>query len=264
MTEDSFELDFHTVFLLGVFDDDVQVRAQSIKALWEYQEDDLVPVLLNLLHDPEAIVRAEAALALGRYLFGYEVLDRYDELAGEIETALRAVIHDESELTDVRGRALEAVGVRPHEWVHDLIDEAYASGDRRLTISAINAMGCNADLEWLPIVLEEMQNEDGERRFEAAVAAGGIADEGAIEMLATLISDEDVEVQEAAITSLGQIGGPAARSVLLQVAADSTDERVLEVVTDALAEADFGDDPLGFKLHLDQSVADDADEEELD
>ena len=58
----------------------MQVRAQSIKALWEYEDDDLVPVLLRLLHDPEALVRGEAALGLGRFLLRMEVLDRDDAL----------------------------------------------------------------------------------------------------------------------------------------------------------------------------------------
>ena len=260
LAEDNVELDFNTVFMTGLVDDDVQVRAQSVKALWEY--DDLVSVLLRLLRDPEALVRGEAALGLGRFLLRMEVLDRDDALAQQIEGALRARYRDEAELIEVRGRALEALGVRGKDWVHDLIEEAYGSGDRRLTISSIHAMGRNADLAWLPMIIEEMESEDAEMRFEAATAAGGIADEDAIPHLAELTADEDAEVQEAAIAALGQIGGPTARSVLHEVAAESSDGRVLEAVTDALAEADFVEDPLGFKLHLDDSVADDASEDD--
>ena len=225
IVEDNIELDFGTVFMTGLVDDDVQVRSQSVKALWEYEYDDLVPVLLHLLRDPEAIVRGEAALGLGRFLLRMEVLDRDDALAQQIEGALRARYHDEAELTDVRGRALEALGVRGKDWVHDLIEEAYSSGERRLTISAIHAMGRNADIAWLPMIIEGMESEDAEMRFEAATAAGGIADEDAIPHLAELTADEDVEVQEAAISALGQIGGPSSRSVLHEVAAETSDER---------------------------------------
>ncbi len=262
IVEDNIELDFDTVFMSGLVDDDVQVRSQSVKALWEYEYDDLVPVLLRLLRDPEAIVRGEAALGLGRFLLRMEVLDRDDALAQQIEGALRARYHDEAELTDVRGRSIEALGVRGKDWVHDLIEEAYSSSERRLTISAIHAMGRNADTAWLPMIIEEMESEDAEMRFEAATAAGGIADEEAIPHLAELTADEDVEVQEAAISALGQIGGPSSRSVLHDVASETSDERVLEAVTAALAEADFVEDPLGFKIHLDDSVADDASEDD--
>ncbi|TAK64389.1 MAG: phycocyanin alpha phycocyanobilin lyase [Dehalococcoidia bacterium] len=262
MAEDNAELDFGAVFMTGLLDDDVQVRAQSIKALWEYEDDRLVEVLLRLLRDPEAMVRAEAALGLGRYLLRVELSGEDEQLARDVEAALRAKIDDESELVEVRGRALEAVGVRSEPWVHDAIEEAYASGDRRLSISAVHAMGRSADLAWLPIVFDEMDSDDAEMRFEAAMAAGSLGDERAISKLGELSLDADAEVQEAAITALGQVGGPAAREALLNIASGQSDPRVLEAVRDALAEADFIEDPLGFRMYLDRSVAEDAEEED--
>ena len=131
-----------------------------------------------------------------------------------------------------------------------------------MRISAVHAMGRNADGIWLPTVLEEMISDDGEMRFEAAVAAGAIGDEDALASLSELAADEDAEVQEAAIASIGQVGGPAARSILHSLAAEHSDERVLEAVSDALAEADFIEDPLGFRMYMDKSVAEDSDDED--
>ena len=262
LSEDSAEYDFAPVFMAGLFDDDVQVRGESIKGLWEYEGDDLVPVLMRLLGDPEALVRGEAALGLGRYLLRAELSDRADERVVEIESGLRTVLHDAGELPEVRGRALEALGVRRHEWVRDEIDDAYGSGERRMRISAVHAMGRSADPEWLPTILEEMQSDDGEMRFEAATAAGMIAEEDAVPELAALTIDDDAEVQEAAISALGQIGGPAARSALHSVASETRDERVLEAVTDALSEADFMEDPLSVQAFIDQSLSEEQDEED--
>ena len=262
LAEDNVELDFRRVFLIGLFDEDVQVRADSIKALWEYEGDDLPPVLLTLLRDPEALVRSEAALGLGRFLLRAELDGEHGPQVGEWENALRAMLHDPTELSDVQGRALEALGARSHEWVRDEIEEAYSSGDRRMQISAVHAMGRNADLDWLPTILAELHSDDAEMRFEAATAAGSLADEEAISDLAQLAYDEDAEVQEAAISALGQIGGPAARSVLQQVAADSKDERVLEIVSDALAEADFVEDPLGITVNLERSIEEEMEEQD--
>jgi len=260
IVEDNVELDFSRVFLAGLFDDDVQVRAESIKALWEYEGQDLVTVLLRLISDPEAIVRSEAALGLGRFLLRAELSDIVDPRTEEIEAALRATIRDTAELEEVRGRALEALGARGHEWVREIIGEAYASGERRMQISAVHAMGRSTDAEWLPTILEEMHSDDGEMRFEAAIAAGSIGDEEAIGDLAELADDDDVEVQEAAIGALGDIGGPAARSVLHQIASDTKDERVLEAVSEALAQADFGDDPLGIQVSIGRSMAEDQED----
>ena len=262
ISEDNVEYDFDSVFLIGLLDDDVQVRADSIKALWEYEGDDLVTLLLRLLQDPEALVRAEAALGLGRFLMRAELDGRDDPRLGEMEAALRASAYDPTELVDVRGRAVEALGCRAHEWVRDLIEESYSSGERRLQISAVHAMGRSAELDWLPTIMEEMHSDDPEMRFEAATAAGTIAEEEAIGDLAELTQDDDAEVQEAAIASLGQIGGPEARDVLHSVAAASSDERVLEAVSDALAEADFLEDPMTLKQYLDRSVAEDSEEDD--
>ena len=262
LAEDSVEYNFDNVYMAGLLDDDVQVRAESIKALWEYEEPDLARILLRLLKDPEALVRAEAALGLGRFLLRAEVLDKELDELPELEQALRATFQDDAELVEVRGRAIEALGVRGHEWVRDLIEDAYSSGERRLQISAVHAMGRSADPEWMPTLLEEMHSEDPEMRFEAAQAAGELGEEDIIPELASLTQDEDAEVQEAAIAALGHIGGPAARSVLHSVASESGDERILESVTDALSEADFVEDPLGVKLYLDRSVAEDRDEDD--
>jgi len=262
LAEDNVEYDFNNVFMAGLLDDDVQVRAESIKAMWEYEEADLARVLMRLLKDPEAMVRAEAALGLGRYLLRAELLDKELDVVPDIEDTLRAVAGDDAELTEVRGRAIEALGVRAHEWVRDLIEDAYASGERRLQISAVHAMGRSADPDWLPTIIEEMHNEDPEMRFEAAQAAGELGEDDIIPELSALTQDEDAEVQEAAIAALGHIGGPAARSVLHSVASESGDERVLESVTDALSEADFVEDPLGVKLYLDRSVAEDSEEDD--
>ncbi len=59
LAEDEVDVDFNRIFLTGLFDADVQVRADSIKALWEYEDENLIEVLLRLLHDPEAMVRAD-------------------------------------------------------------------------------------------------------------------------------------------------------------------------------------------------------------
>ena len=264
VADDNVDFDFSRVFLAGLLDDDVQVRAQSIKALWEYEGDDLQALLLRLLADPEAIVRSEAALGLGRFLLRAELSDTVAPETEDVESALRATLDDPDELVEVRGRALEALGVRSHEWVRELIEDAYASGERRMQISAVHAMGRSADPEWLPTVMEELHSDDGEMRYEAATAAGLIADEEAIADLAELADDEDVEVQEAAIEALGEIGGPAARGALHQIASDSKDERVLEAVSDALSAADFVDDPLGIQVHINRSVAEDEEDRDED
>jgi HEAT repeat protein len=133
-----------------------------------------------------------------------------------------------------------------------------------MQISAVHAMGRSADLEWLPAITEEMHSDDSEMRFEAAMAAGALGDEEAIADLAELADDDDTEVQEAAIGALGEIGGPAARSALHQIAADTREERILGAVSEALAQADFMDDPMAMAVNIGASIAEDQEERDED
>ena len=247
MAEDNPELDFDAVFMVALDDADATVRGFAIEGLWERQDRDVIPPLVRLVRDdPDPTVRSTAALALGRFV----LLGEFGELRPRdtvtVTDALRAVITDPAELSIVRGRALEALGASSQPSTRDLIQDAYDSGDDRMVVSALHAMGRSADNYWLPTLLNELQSADAELRYEAAGALGEIEDEEAVAYLAELIDDEDTEVQEAAIQSLGRIGGDEARAALRERLTEE-DARVRSAVEAALEHAEFGDDPLGIR-----------------
>ena len=248
LTEDNVELNFDTVFRMGLSDSDAEVRRFGIRGLWEYEERDVIPTLVALLlEDADQSVRAEAALALGRYALKAE----FDEIrasdASLVDDALRRTIADPGQTTEVRARAVEAVGARSQPWVLQVIEDAYHSGEHRLRVSALHAMGRNCDARWLSTLVSEMKSDDAEMRYEAATACGALGDEAAVPHLLPLLKDDDAEVQEAAIQALGQIGGQEAKRALEDCLA-SPEARVRDAALAAIAEVDFGEDPLGFKL----------------
>jgi HEAT repeat protein len=239
LAEDNPELNFDAVFLVSLHDSDPRLRTAALEGLWEYDERDLIPVLIDIMQrDESPEVRAAAALGLGRFV----VLGEFGSLRPadltSIEDALAEAINDSAESEDVRARALESIGARSEPWVSDLISDAYASGSHRMQVSAIHAMGRSCDSDWLPDVIQQLQNDDPELRYEAATAAGMIGDEAAVPHLAFLVHDEDGEVQETAIEALGEIGGPEARGVLVRLLS-SGDERAEEIARDALASMDL-------------------------
>jgi HEAT repeat protein len=246
LAEDNVELNFDAVFSLALADADPLVRRTAVQGIWEHEGRDLIDPLLGLLRsDEDAGVRAEAALALGRFVLQREFDALPAAKAERIEDALRDVFDDVTEVAEVRGRALEALGARSEPWVRDLIERAYDDDDRRLRLSAVHAMGRSCDPDWLSTLLIELESEDAEMRFEAAGALGSIENEEAVEPLIGLLNDEDLEVRIAAIGALGEIGGPLAKEALEELLAEG-DELVHDIVIEALAEADFADDPLGF------------------
>lgn len=247
LAEDSVELSFHAVYLIALADRDAALRRRAIQGLWEYEGRDLIDSLVGLVEsDADAAVRAEAALALGRFVLQGEFDELRSDINARLDEALRRVARDEAEAPEVRGRALEAIGARGEPWVRDLIAEAFDDGDRRLRLSALHAMGRSCDPDWLPELFAELESDDAELRYEAAVALGSIEDESATPHLLPLLRDEDAQVQDAAIAALGQIGGAQAKEVLEELAT-AADERVREAAVAALAGVDFAEDPLGFK-----------------
>lgn len=255
LVEDNIELNFDAAFQIALADRDPDVRKLAIRGLWENDRRETLDGLLKLLtNDPAAVVRAEAGLALGRFVLQAEMGTLAPADAGRVENTLRAVIEDEAEEVEVRGRALEAIGARSESWVADVIEHAFAGADRRLRISAAHAMGRSCDAAWLPKLFDELDNEDPEMRFEAIGAIGLIADESAVQHLLPLLQDEDGEVRSVAVGALGEIGGDAAKEALEELLA--ADDSVLkELAIDALAELEFADDPLSFSVRGDDADA---------
>jgi HEAT repeat protein len=245
LAEDNVELDFDAVFLEAFDDDDATVRIGAIRGLWEHTDRELVPRLIATLQDdPIPAVRAEAALALGRWVLMGEFEQARPRDVEVVTDALRRTAADSTEPPEVRARAVEAAGASSQPWARDLIHDAYDSGEPELLTAAVHAMGRSADSYWTATVIYELHSDDPTLRYEAASAAALIEDEQTVPYLIALLDDPDAEVREQAIMALGEIGGEEAIDAL-RGQANAEDERMREAAVAALEQAEFGDDPLG-------------------
>lgn len=244
-SESDFEMDYTEFGRMTLTDDDEQVRVRAIDALWMDETPGLMRALMGMAKtDPSDRVRASAALALGRFV----LLGEYGNISADeqdaLTTLLLSMLRDPSLDVDVRRRSLEAVANGMHPDVPGEIRRAYDSDDHAWRVSAIFAMGRTSDEQWSRIVLEELENDNDEIRYEAARAAGEIGMDSAVPRLARLLIEDDREIQEIAIWALGEIGGMEARRVLenmLRVVeeSDDVDEELVESIEDALANADY-------------------------
>ena len=260
ITEDNFEVDFGAIYRLGLHDQDPAVRAAAIEGLWEDDNAALIPPLLKLLADPVETVRAAAAGALGRFVYAGELEDIPANKVAPVITALKATYRNAAEAIGVRRRALEALGFLSFEEVGDLIRQGYQHTAQPLRLSAVFAMGRSADDEhWGEIVIRELAASDPEMRFEAARACGELEYVPAVRRLSELLDDVDEDVQEAAVWSLGQIGGDKARQLLTAVL-HSDAEQLYDTAEAALDELEFKGNNLDFTL-IDFEDDDDEDEE---
>jgi HEAT repeat protein len=259
LAEASFEVNYDAIYRHCLSDPDPEVRAVAIDGLWENEEMPLIGRFITALRsDPAPEVRAAAATALGRFVLAGE-LERIDSaIQNRIRTELLTIIHLEGESLEVRRRALESASYACTPETTEALDAAYYHGDERLRLSAIVAMGRSCDRRWQGLVLTELESSSAAMRYEAALAAGELMIRPAVPILARLMADHDLQVRDAAIWALGQIGGPHSKRLLLE-AYEGADEDTQAILDEALAEHALSEGRIEFPLFVDE----DKDQDEL-
>jgi hypothetical protein len=216
-------------------------------------DDEMAGLLLTLAESAEAPVevRERAAISLGPVLELCDV-DGFDDPYAEpsisepvfahIKDRLRAVYEERSAPKVVRRRALEAAVRAEGDWHRKAIAEAYASDDPEWKLTAVFCMQHLDGFE--KQILESLESENPEMRFEAVRAAGGRGVEAAWpHVLAILASegDGDKDLLLAAIDAAGSICREEETDVLLELL-DSEDEEIADAARDALDSIDMNRD----------------------
>lgn len=244
--EDNPELDFSAIFKLCLSGDDEPLLVIALDGLWEHEDRSVIPSMIEVLRSQKGSdVRSAAARALGRFPLLAQEGKLLAKDGGVIQDNLMQVLEDEEEPLAVRRRCLEALAPFNTMEINQQITLAYESLDPDLRASSIFAMGRSGEANWLPILLQELENEDPSIRFETAHACGELGEDEAVPHLVLLLQDEDSEVRLAGISALGEIGGPLARKVLMNCA-KSGDANVEEAARIELETLDAHEDPLGF------------------
>jgi len=242
--EDDVTLDFTRVFRALLDDTDPGIRIRALEGLELEDKYTVVrPILTALKTDESAEVREAAARTAGKFAVLAALGDLPEAIGKDIFEGLLDVLENTSEPFGVRRRALESIAPFQQELVDNYIEDYYYSEEPGAKASALFAMGRNCQVRWLNFVIEELQSDDPEIRFEAARTGGEIGEEEAVPGLLILLDDNDPEIQEASIMALGKIGGQEARQALQQLS-KSHDARIKEAVKSALTELDTCEDPL--------------------
>ena len=238
IAENNVEFLFGRVFRIALADTSPVVRQIAISGLWEDERSDLIDSFVAILAEDESEdVRAAAASALARFADRAASEDLDERAADTVRTALSNAASQNEKSALVRRRALESVAVfGDSASLSEMISNFFDADDTADRASALYAMGRTLDRKWLSTILSEFESDDAEMRFEAARASGELGHSDAVPGLSELIQDGDVEVRQAAIVSLGKIGGTASTRVLESyLAVCPASDR--ELVDEALQEA---------------------------
>jgi len=248
LAEDDIDLEFGEPLLWLLDDDDSGVRASAVEGLWESDSPRVFHRLLAMLRaDPAPAVRVAAAITLGRFAYRAELDELTEHDAQALRNGLLAMILDQRQPLDVRRRSLESAGYfTANIEVQRQVALAYDSDEQLLRESALVAMGRSMLPRWLPVIAKELTSKSPALRYEAARAVGEMAEDARalVPKLVPLLNDDDTEVMLAAIWALGQVGGEAAKRMLLQVR-KSQDEARSQAAAEALEELSLGDSLVG-------------------
>ena len=247
--EDSDTLmSFRHVCRLALTDEDPIVRLVAIRALWNYEEPDLIPTFMHMLtNDSNVDVRAQAASSLGRFIFLCELEQISPDNVKPIKEKLLAIMDSEEEEI-LRLRALESLAFSNRDSVRDLIEEAYQYGDESWVISSLVAMGRSANEDWAPKVLDKLDDPIHKVRLEAVRATGDLGLEEAVPALMYLLEDDDFELLLAAAWSLSKIGGEGIRDALDDLLLKLENEDEIDIIEDALENLTLTEEIEGFSL----------------
>ena len=290
IAETNFELDYSSVIRLALDDPDPEVRIAAIEGVTEDSPLNIAERLIELAQkDNFASVRAAAVGALGYFILQGELGKIPERMSQRVQDVALKLHNNLNEDIDVRRRALEAISNSTRDEVPDLIREAYDDDELLMRVSAVFAMGRTCDDMWSQQVMDELSSEYPQMRYEAARAAGEIELRKALPRLSEMAYDDDREVQEMAIWSMGEIGGQAASALLNQLAVlaeENGDEELSTAISEALSAAslvgedllpmldfseyedDFEDDEFeefeGFDVGLDLEDAEEDDDDRED
>jgi HEAT repeat protein len=265
--DSDYVLSFESLGLFALQDEDPKVREIAIRSLWDYDSRIAMRHFMTMLEtDPVTEVKAEAALALGKFIYLGEIEEIPEKIFNDIENLLlNKIKSNEAEI--IRRRALEAMGFSSRKEVALLINNAFASENDDWKASALLAMGRSADDRWIPQIKSMLTSDNSTLRYEAARSAGELEGKACLPELVKLLDDDEDDVSAAALWSLSQIGGKGIQDILEKRLEDAQSEDEAEFIETALENLEFTDSTSLFSL-LDYSAEgdelDDLDEDIFD
>lgn len=258
---------FDHMAVMCLTDPDPVARATAIRLLWQSDEEALVPKLIKMLReDPEVIVRAAAATALGVFVYQGELEEIEESTYDRILQNLFQVYTGTDDRL-VRRRALESLGYASHPDVQGFIEEAYETDNEEWLQSALFAMGRTCNTSWVDWILDMFDHPDSLVRYEAVRAIGELEAKAAREPLFDLLEEgtEDEDIYLAAIWSLSKIGGRGVRELIETSLEETDDPEEIRFLEEALENLNFTEQVGGFDMmYFGDDTQDDWPEDDSD
>lgn len=227
---------FDALCIFALDDSEAEVRTAALRYLWESEDEKLIPKLIDLLEtDADEQARAAAASTLGKFIYLGELDEISPAVLNLVEDKLLAAASG-SHSALVRRRAIESLGYSSRKEVQSLILSAYNHTDPDWQCTALFAMGRSASEEFIPAVVDQLDNPNLDIQYEAVRAAGELSASDAREPLLEMLEEDalDEDLRMAIIWSLSQIGGEDVRQKLEDLLSEAEDGEEMEFLQESL------------------------------
>jgi HEAT repeat protein len=233
LAEGNTVVDFDAIYRIALGDADGGIRTVALRALWQSEDESLAPIFMRMLqNDASTDVRAQAAAALGRFVYLGELGRIPAGLLKEVGMVLLDVLQGQADSL-IQRRALESLGYSSLPEVAEHIESAYETGEEDWVASALFTMGRSVDDRWAPLIIESLRDTHSEIAKEAARAAGELELSDARSDLFDLLQHEDSDVRLAAAWALSQIGGQGVAEALDELIEHTDDEDEIDLIENA-------------------------------
>jgi HEAT repeat protein len=248
LAEGNTVMEFDAIYRVALDDLDAGIRTVALRALWQSEDESLAPIFMRKLQkDASTEVRAQAAAALGRFVYLGELGRVPAGLLKEIGMVLLEVLHGQADPL-IQRRALESLGYSSLPEVAEHIENAYEIGEEEWVASALFAMGRSVEDRWARLIIECLQDAHSEIIKEAARAAGELELSDARPDLFDLLQHEDSDMRLAAAWALSQIGGQGVAEALDEMIERTDDEDEIDLIENAQENLAFAQEIGEFNL----------------
>jgi HEAT repeat protein len=182
------------------------VRANAAEALGRIGDRRAADALAAILNDPDETVWQQVAISLGRM-----------RDARAVKPLILIMLDQESPL---RTKAIKALGqIKDIRAIDSLIDVIYFEVDRWMRLFAIEALGRLDDIRAIEVLVDAVFDESRDVRTKAIVTLGEITSELATDALFAIYDDPDAdaEEQQTALFELGKRGDQRAVEGLISL-----------------------------------------------
>ena len=209
-------MDFSEIALIGLNDEDPNIRRGSLKLLMDNRKSYFLDRLISISkQDPDTEVRLDAISTLGYFLMDTDMAERGKNKAEKVLKTLESLMESPDKMT--RLRVMEALAYVDHPSIIPLVYASLTSDIDTEIASGLRAVQNSLNRRWAANVIENLDHPNPDVQYEAIKAVGELQLKRARNRILSLLArfDQlDDDILDATILTASQLGGNQVKEMI--------------------------------------------------